>query len=79
MKRFYEDGAIVYTVEKEQELVDDLRKNFPKITAVHLDLTDLEKTKSVVESFGPLDFLVNNAGVYVAQPFIETTTDVLNR
>lgn len=79
MKRFYEDGAIVYTVEKEQELVDDLRKNFPNITAVQLDVTDLGKTKSVVESFGPVDFLVNNAGVYVAQSFIDTTIEVLNR
>ncbi|XP_037032065.1 L-xylulose reductase-like [Bradysia coprophila] len=79
VKRFYEDGAIVYTVEKEQELVDDLRKNFPKITAVHLDVTDLEKTKLVVESFGPLDFLVNNAGVYFSQSFMEMTIDVLNR
>lgn len=79
MKRFYEDGAIVYTVEKEQELVDDLRKNFPNITAVQLDVTDLKKTKSVVESFGPVDFLVNNAGVYVAQSFIDTTIEVLNR
>jgi len=78
VKRFYEDGAIVYTVEKEQELVDDLRKSFPKITVVQLDLTDLEKTKSVVESFGPLDLLVNNAGIYVAQSFMEMTLEVLN-
>lgn len=79
VKRFYDDGAIVYTVEKEQSLVDDLKKEFPKITAVKLDLTDLEKTKTVVESFGPLDCLVNNAGIYVAEKFMDITTQVMNR
>lgn len=63
VEKLYNDGAIVYTIDKEESLVSQLKKDFPKITAVVVDLCDWEATKKTVESFGPLDHLVNNAGV----------------
>ena len=43
----------------------------PTIKPVCVDLSDLENTKKVVEGLGPIDLLVNNAGVYEEQLFVD--------
>lgn len=54
-----------------------------RATFVQLDVADLAQHKaaleSVVEEFGGLDLLVNNAGVFPFSPAVETTPDLWDR
>jgi len=77
IQRLHDDGAIVYTLEKDQDFVKQLQQELPKVTAVAVDLRDWKATQAAIESFGPLDHLVNNAGVLVPQEFMDLTEDVV--
>ncbi len=37
------------------------------------DLADVAATREAVAQAGPIDLLVNNAGITILQPFLETT------
>lgn len=76
-KKLYDDGATVFAVDKQQSLLDELKKECPKITTVTLDLTNFEETKKVVESFLPLHHLVNNAGISGKQSFLDIDVKTL--
>ncbi|CAL8128803.1 unnamed protein product [Orchesella dallaii] len=76
VQRFHDDGALVFTVDKNPETIEQLQKELPKVTAVVVDLTDWDATKKVVESFGVLDHIVNNAGIMIAQSLMEITKEV---
>jgi len=43
----------------------------PDIRPVCVDLSDWDSTRKAVEALGQIDLLVNNAGVYREQPFLE--------
>ena len=45
-------------------------------TEIHsIDLTDWDATRTLVETLGPIDLLVNNAGVTVISPFLDVKKD----
>ncbi len=44
-----------------------------------VDLTDADATRAAAERAGEVDLLVNNAGIAVLQPFLETTPEALDR
>ena len=45
-------------------------------TEIHsIDLTDWDATRTLVESLGPIDLLVNNAGVVARSPFLDVKRD----
>ncbi|UYV75821.1 DCXR [Cordylochernes scorpioides] len=43
-------------------------RQFPGVETVVVDLSDWESTKTAVEDCGPIDLLVNNAGITILQP-----------
>jgi len=45
------------------------------IRTVCVDLTDWQTTQQAVKSLGPIDLLVNNAGVIENLPFTEVSAD----
>jgi len=49
------------------------------ITTVCVDLRDLDATKKAVESLGPINLLVNNAGVGKLQHFLDVTPEAYDR
>ena len=49
------------------------------ITTVCVDLGDLDATKKAVESLGPINLLVNNAGVGKLQHFLDVTPEAYDR
>ncbi|XP_035294056.1 carbonyl reductase [NADPH] 2 [Cricetulus griseus] len=51
----------------------------PGIEPVCVDLGDWEATEKALRNIGPVDLLVNNAGVALVQPFIESTKEVFDR
>lgn len=75
VQRFYDDGAAVYTVDKNPETIQKLCNELPGVTAEVVDLSDWEATRKVVESFGVIDHLVNSAGIAVFQDFMKITKE----
>lgn len=59
-----------------QKTVDELGERAGYV--IH-DITDLDKTPEVVKTieakYGPISSLVNNAGIHIKKPAIETSTD----
>ncbi|XP_071033524.1 L-xylulose reductase [Parasteatoda tepidariorum] len=61
--RLAECGAEVVAVSRTQSDLDELQTISKNIKTVFLDIGNWESTKSVIESVGPIDLLVNNAAV----------------
>lgn len=80
VKTFVEEGAkVVFTdLEKEdgQKLADELGEN---ALFIEQDVTDAKAWDQVIakaeETFGPVNILVNNAGVSVTKPIAEWTEE----
>jgi len=79
VKKLCEDGAVVFTVDRDDNFIQDLKKEFPQVTAVTVDVSDFDNVRKIVESFAPLDHLVNNAGIMIQRDFMDITTDDLNQ
>jgi 2-hydroxycyclohexanecarboxyl-CoA dehydrogenase len=81
--RFAEEGARVALVARtEKELLEtaaQLEKRGAKCLAVPTDITRRgaaeECVARVEKELGPVDVLVNNAGVFLWKPFLRLTTD----
>lgn len=43
--------------------LDSLKKEIPEIEIIQLDVTDWNKTEHVLKDIGPIDLVVNNAGM----------------
>lgn len=78
VQRFHDDGAKVFTIDKNPETIKKVKEELPNVTAEVVDLTDWEATKKVIESFGVIDHLVNNAGVCQLQTFFDITKEAAN-
>ena len=79
-KRFLGEGFRVALLDIESELLEDAVKalNDPDNTlAIHADVSDAnavaEAFAAVQARFGRLDALVNNAGIAIFKPLLETT------
>ena len=44
-----------------------------------MDLSDWAVARKAVDQIGPIDLLVNNAGVLIQSPFLETDEAQLNK
>ena len=47
----------------------------PSIETHTLDLSDWDATRTLVQSLGPIDLLVNNAGIIKVTPFLEVSKE----
>lgn len=45
------------------------------IIPICVDVNDWNSTRNAVESLGPIDVLVNNAGIAILEPFMEVTPE----
>jgi len=74
-------GATVIALSRTKADLDALQKEINCITIV-ADLGEVEDVKRAAEEAGEIDFLVNNAGISILEPFLETKpesfTKVLN-
>jgi len=87
-KRLAREGAkvaITYTqgADAAASVVKEIERAGGKAMAIQADAADAPAVKAAVEktvsAFGRLDVLVNNAGVAIPKPFIETTIDEMDR
>jgi short-subunit dehydrogenase len=78
-------GAIVVgcgrSLERLQDLASELQRTSPLSTAVKCDVTQLDQVHAmvtkVVSEFGKIDILINNAGIGMRKPFVETPIQVI--
>ncbi|KAI4878477.1 hypothetical protein NFI96_018336 [Prochilodus magdalenae] len=68
-------GAEVVAVTRTKTDLDTLVQECPSIKPVCVDLGDWDATEKALKDVGPIDLLVNNAGVAYLQPFLEITQD----
>src|SRR5687767_10804729 len=71
-------GAEVVAVTRTQADLDSLATEVPCGT-IAADLADPAACVRAAEQAGPIDLLVNNAGVSVPQPLLDTTVDAFDR
>src|SRR5437762_27670 len=76
-------STAVLAVDRDREALHRLEGEFPGITTLALDLGDEDAPQQVFDAalnrFGRLDILFNNAGIIFAGPFLEMTTEDIER
>ncbi|CAH1273426.1 DCXR [Branchiostoma lanceolatum] len=75
-------GAEVFALSLIQEELDSLVQEVCIQISIHpvqCDLADPEATKAAVESVGPIDLLVNNAGIIILESFLDVTLDAFDK
>jgi NADP-dependent 3-hydroxy acid dehydrogenase YdfG len=70
VQALYEQNAVIYGLGRNSEHLKTLQKDFPKVQILSVDLSNWNETRAAVAKIGQLDFLVNNAGVGPASPFL---------
>lgn len=56
-------GAKVHAISRTQADLDSLKQEVPGIEIHNIDIAGWDKTRTLVQSIGPIDLLVNNAGI----------------
>ena len=63
--------AETFALSRTQADLDSLKQECEGINTVCVDLADWDATKKAVEAIGPIDLLVNNAGISILDPFLD--------
>src|SRR5687767_719424 len=71
-------GAEIVAVSRTKEDLDSLAKEV-KCQTIAADLADAGAARRAAEQAGPIDLLVNNAGISVPQPLLDTTVEAFDR
>lgn len=72
-------GGSVFALDIKQELLDDVTKSFPTVVTAVIDLSKWDEVKEIVQKLGPMDHLVNNAGVFIYEPILEATESAVDK
>ena len=72
-------GAKVHAISRTEADLESLKTEYRDMEVYTVDITNWDKTRSVVTSIGPVDYLVNNAGVAIQTPFMDITKNELNK
>lgn len=68
-------GARVTIASRNIDRVNAVADDLEGVTGVALDVTDPDNIAAVFEAAGPIDVLVNNAGIALAAPFSKITVE----
>ncbi|GHF45517.1 NAD(P)-dependent dehydrogenase (short-subunit alcohol dehydrogenase family) [Deinococcus metalli] len=71
-------GAQVVAVSRSADDLAALERDHGCMPVV-ADLADVQGARDAVRAAGPVDLLVNNAGISVLQPFLDVTPDAFDR
>ncbi|WP_309572761.1 glucose 1-dehydrogenase [Deinococcus sp.] len=71
-------GAQVVAVSRSADDLAELARDHSCIPVV-ADLEEAGAARDAARSAGPIDLLVNNAGISILQPFLEVTPDAFDR
>ncbi|KAK9703244.1 hypothetical protein QE152_g29454 [Popillia japonica] len=68
-------GAEVIAVSRSVDLLASLLQEIPSIKVIAVDLSNWNGTKEILGNIGPIDLLVNNAGLAILEPLTEVTEE----
>ena len=82
---FASRGAIVVgcgrSITRLKESLKEVRRNSPSSAMIGCDVSDAEQVRGMVAKvladYGKIDVLINNAGVGMRKPFVETELDTI--
>ncbi|XP_033748781.1 L-xylulose reductase-like [Pecten maximus] len=77
-RKLVECGAETFALSRTQADLDSLKSEVPSMNIVQADLQDWDGSRKIVEQLGPIDLLVNNAGVARNASFLEVKKDELD-
>ncbi|CAG7827025.1 unnamed protein product [Allacma fusca] len=77
--RLVQDNAIVTALDVNETALKELKQSLPKVNAIQCDVSKWADTKSIVKSIGPVDHLVNNAGIGKRHPLLKITEGDFNQ
>lgn len=69
------NGANVVAVSRSAGPLEALKKEWPRVETIQLDISDWKQTKELLGKVGSLDGLVNNAGVAIIKSIEEFTEE----
>ncbi|CAL8098955.1 unnamed protein product [Orchesella dallaii] len=70
----------VFVIEKDVNLLKQVEQEFPVIVkGIQLDVTNWDEVQKVVGALGPIDLLINNAGIPEPEDFMEITSEGIDR
>jgi len=76
--KLYKGGATVYALDISKPALDSLVEELPEIKSVVVDLSDWDAARKAVQDIGPIDLLVNNAGIYINKSPMATTEALID-
>lgn len=77
-KALVEAGAEVVALSRTQADLDSLKEEIDCIT-ITADLADADAARAAAEEAGPIDLLVNNAGIAILEPFMEMSVESFDK
>lgn len=72
------EGVQIVALSRTRFNLESLKQEFPQVQTVEVDVLKWAKTREAVSSLGPVDVLINNAGVAILQPFLEVDEETYN-
>jgi L-xylulose reductase len=65
------DKASVTVIDRKKEALASLKKDLPSVSTHECDVGNWKEARALVQSVGPVDHLVNNAGVITFAPLLQ--------
>lgn len=69
----------VFVIDKDANLLSKLEQEFPQVKTTQVDVLDWEETRKAVEAFGPVDHVINNAGIPEPEYVMEISSEGIDR
>lgn len=60
-------------------ITESLKNEVPSIDIIAVDLSDWKATEEALKNVGPIDLLVNNAGLAILEPITEVSENSIDR
>ncbi|KAM5135765.1 L-xylulose reductase [Mantella aurantiaca] len=79
VKALRDAGAAVIALSRSPQDMESLARECPGVETVCVDLGDWSATEAAMKSIGPVDLLVNNAGVALLQPVLDITQEAFDK
>jgi len=73
--RLHAQGAHVFALDHNRGALTTLEKECPGVRTVVVNLEDWDNTQKVLKELGPVNALVNSAGITIDESFLKITPD----